>query len=53
MKTVADIMVTIQRIEACIEQIEDRKALADYELDDVKDLLGEYNDILLNLKVKD
>ena len=53
MKTVGDIMVTIQRIEAYVEQIDNREALADYELGDVKDLLNEYSELLLNMKVKE
>lgn len=53
MKTVADIMVTINSIRKYVERIDKQYVLEQTDLTSISELLEDYETILLNLKVKD
>lgn len=52
MKTVNDVMVTINNIRKYVERIDKQYVLEQTDLTSISELLEEYETVLLNLKVQ-
>ena len=53
MQTVAEVMRTVNLIRIFRKNIKDGDNLSDTNMEDISELLGDYETMLLNMKVKD
>lgn len=53
MQTVAEVMRTVNLIRLFRKQINEDGKLEDTDMEDISELLGDYEKMLLNLKIKD